>query len=72
MAKQHHLILLDGEVLNSEQRAEKRRLDAEVSYITINQCVQTLELNEMEELRDLKNTMRKIMKKLAEIKKNGN
>lgn len=53
------------------KRREERKLDAEASYTVMKQCLKTLNMNEMPELKALKASIRRTMKQMVEIGKNG-
>lgn len=46
---------------------EERALDIIASYTCLRQCLKTIEMNNLKELRDLKTMMRKTMKILSRI-----
>ena len=48
---------------------EKRILDARASFTVMAQCLKTIEMNNMPELRNIKAMMRKTMHQLREIGK---
>jgi len=54
----------------SKDRA-KIKLDAQASYTVMKECLQTLEMNSMPELKALKAMMRRTMKDMVEIGKHG-
>lgn len=59
------------EIKEITKRRDQRKLDAQASYTIMEQCLKTLEMNNMPELRNVKAMMRRSMKDMVEIGKNG-
>lgn len=49
------------------KKYQDRKLDAEASYVAMEQCLKIIEMNSMPELRSLKAMMRRTMKDMREI-----
>lgn len=67
-----------SEVFNIKNEIDKRKkqesidkTDAQASYIAMEKCLKILEMNSMSELRGVKAMLRKTMKQMIEIGKNG-
>ena len=58
-------------VTENNERVRKRSLDAQASYTAMEQCLKVLEMNSMSELRSVKAMLRRTMKDMVEIGKNG-
>jgi hypothetical protein len=56
---------------DKKQKSSMRMLDASASYTCIEKCLKYLEMNDLEELSQLKKDMKEVMKKMIEIGKNG-
>lgn len=60
------------QVLNkNNEESKKSVLDAQASYTAMERCLKTLEMNSMVELRSIKAMLRRTMKDMFEIGKNG-
>lgn len=53
--------------INKKKEQDKRVLDAKASYISLQKCLKTIEMNSMPELRNLKAMIRRTMKELRDI-----
>lgn len=54
-----------------KKAVEAVKLDAQASYAAMEQCIKTLEMNNMPELRAVKAMIRKTMKEMVDIGKHG-
>jgi hypothetical protein len=53
------------------EKQKKTKLDAQASYTAMKKCLEVLELNSLSELRSLKAMMRRTMKDMISMGKNG-
>jgi len=65
--------VIDITKIAKEKTKESRdlKLDAQASYTAMEACLKTLEMNSMPELKAVKAMMRRTMKDMVEIGKNG-
>ena len=49
------------------KKSRDRKLDAEASYVALEQCLKTIEMNSMPELRNIKAMMSRTMKDMRDI-----
>lgn len=54
-----------------KQAKEMRKLDAHASYVCLEKCLNYLNMNKIEELNKIKEEIKRTMKVLGEIGKNG-
>lgn len=52
---------------NKRKQQDNRILDAQASFVSLEKCLKTIEMNSMPELRNLKAMMRRTMKELRDI-----
>lgn len=55
----------------AQKEIDKDKLDARASYVALEQCFNTINLNNMEELESLKMHIKAVMKELEKIGKYG-
>ena len=61
------LIDLTEVIKDRKTKKESRKLDAKASYVCLEKCLKYLEMNKLEELKDIKKQIKKTMKLMAEI-----
>lgn len=59
-----------GKIIGDKKQKESlKKLDAQASYVAIEQCLITLNMNKLPELDKVKEEMRKTLKTLAQLGK---
>jgi hypothetical protein len=59
-------------IIHAKKQAKMLKLlDVEASYVALDTCLRTLNINDLEELEAVKRQIKKTMKKLEEVKNNG-
>ena len=64
-----NIISINETIKKKKQAKNMRELDIQASYICIEQCLQYLEMNDLPEIKDLKDKMKESMKELSKLSK---
>lgn len=65
------VIDITKKVKDITEKDRKVKLDAQASYTAMKECLRVLEMNGLSELRSIKAMMRRSMKDMVELGKNG-